>query len=196
VENQAPADAAKHETTNFDALVTIKELGEMGVVVDDRFVMGHSDRPEVAPVQGDAQTIATNNDIESETVRPPRPKLPSVTRLSTRFPAQDSFLLLQKWEGVVTRINPDTFVATLKDLTADGEAEEVEIPTEEIAPADEALLSLGAVFYWCIGYLDTLIGQRMKESEIRFRRLPRWSQRDLQNAQKEAEELSELLNWK
>ena len=195
MENQAP-DAVVYETFNFDALLTKKDLAEVGTVVGDRFVMDQPDSSDPAPVRDDAQTIDANHDGESETVRAPRRELPSIVRIPTRFPKQDSFLLLQKWEGVVTRITSDSFIATLKDLTAGSEDEEVEIPIEEIAPADEALLSVGAVFYWCIGYRDTLIGQRMKESEIRFRRLPRWSEKDIRRARKEAEELSELLNWK
>ena len=188
-------DILKHLTTNFDALLTKKEFVEEGMPVGDRFVIVHPSR-ELVSVRSEAQTVETNNDVESETVRALRGDLPSITRISTSFPKQDSFLLLQKWEGTVTRITTDSFIATLKDLTTGGEDEEVEIPIEEIAPADADLVSVGAVFYWCIGYRDTLIGQRMKESEIRFRRLPRWSQRELQTAQKEAEELSELLSWK
>jgi len=122
--------------------------------------------------------------------------LPKITRISNKFPAQDAFLLMQKWEGVVTRIADDSFFATLTDLTAAGEDEEAEIPIDEISPADMSLLHEGAVFYWCIGYRDTLMGQRIRASEIRFRRLPTWSKRELDTARKEAEELVELLNWK
>src|SRR3990172_3558857 len=102
MENQAP-DAVVYETFNFDALLTKKDLAEVGTVVGDRFVMDHPDSSDPAPVRDDAQTIDANHDGESETVRAPRRELPSIVRIPTRFPKQDSFLLLQKWEGVVTR---------------------------------------------------------------------------------------------
>jgi len=113
------------------------------------------------------------------------------------FSEHDSFEVLQKWEGVVTSVGTDSFVARLKDLSFySDEDEEAEFPIEEISQADIALLAPGAVFYWCVGYWDTVIGQRRRASEIRFRRLPTWSKMQLQKARKEAEELSELLAWK
>jgi hypothetical protein len=113
------------------------------------------------------------------------------------FSEHDSFEVLQKWEGVVTSVGTDSFVARLRDLSFYSEEdEEAEFPIEEISQADIALLAPGAVFYWCVGYWDTVIGQRRRASEIRFRRLPTWSKMQLQKARKEAEELSELLAWK
>ncbi len=113
------------------------------------------------------------------------------------FSKHDSFEVLQKWEGVVISVGTDSFVARLRDLSFYSEEdEEAEFPIEEISQADIALLAPGAVFYWCVGYWDTVIGQRRRASEIRFRRLPTWSKMQLEKARKEAEELSELLAWK
>jgi hypothetical protein len=93
-------------------------------------------------------------------------------------------------------VGPDSFIAVLEDLTSEGENEEAEIPIEEVPASDRGLLEPGAMFYWCIGYLDRVGGQRMRASEIRFRRLPAWSERELSRARKEAEELTELFGWK
>jgi len=113
------------------------------------------------------------------------------------FSKHDSFEVLQKWEGAVISVGTDSFVARLRDLSFYSEEdEEAEFPIEEISQADIALLAPGAVFYWCVGYWDTVIGQRRRASEIRFRRLPTWSKMQLEKARKEAEELSELLAWK
>jgi hypothetical protein len=139
----------------------------------------------------------TTDSSESGALEAVHPKmLPTITRISSKLPAQDSFLLMQKWQGVVTQIGDDSFLATLKDLITDSDDEEAEIYTEEISKSDIPLLAKGAVFYWCIGYRDTLAGQRIRASEIRFRRLPTWSKRELDTARKEADSISELLKWK
>jgi len=135
----------------------------------------------------------TETDISSVTgLRKLRP-IPEFTLSS---PPQDSFVLLQKWKGVVESVKQDTFLATLEDLTSEGSDEEAEIPIEEIPSSDRRLLAPGSMFYWCIGYLDTLTGQRIRASEIRLRRLPTWSAKEIERAHKEAEEISELLSWK
>lgn len=148
-------------------------------------IIGEVDRAFPAQFLG---TVAGKPNTESEG---------TTLHTSGMFSTHDSFEMLQKWEGVVTSIGTDSFVARLKDLSSYSEEdEEAEFPIEEISQADIALLARGAVFYWCIGYWDTVNGQRRRASEIRFRRLPTWSKRQLAKARKEAEELSELLAWK
>jgi hypothetical protein len=201
-ENESSVEPSRFATANLIALVSKEELASK-TVRDGCFVIEKSPDPidqlDHAPAMQtlDRLKVDSNNETEGELLeRLGRKALPSITRISTKSPAQDSFVLMQKWEGVVTKIIDEFFTATLKDLSAEGEDEEAEIPIEEISPADIKLLAPGAVFYWCIGYRDTLIGQRIRASEIRFRRLPTWSVRELQNARKEAEEISELLDWK
>jgi len=87
----------------------------------------------------------------------------------------------------------DSFFARLVDLTGDTPDEEVEIPREEVSASDCALLREGAVFYWTIGYSDSVKGQRRRVSEIRFRRLPAWTEEDIQRAEREAEEFGFVL---
>jgi hypothetical protein len=105
----------------------------------------------------------------------------------------DKFIMLQRWEGTVSKVSKDSFVARLSDLSQENLEEEAEIPIEEIPEADLRLVEPGAVFYWCIGYIDRVGGQRIRASMIRFRRLPRWTQPAIEKVKAEAQRLRQLL---
>ncbi len=109
---------------------------------------------------------------------------------------RDAFHALQRWEGVVTMIEDETFVARLTDLTHEGSDEEVELPLSDIPNDDEDLLEEGAVFYWAIGYRDEASGQRQRVSTLRFRRLPVWSTSELRAARERAVEVGAALGVK
>lgn len=106
------------------------------------------------------------------------------------------FVSLQKWECIVLDILDDAFTARLIDLTNKETDEEAEFSIEEIPEADLFLLKPGAVFYWNIGYEDSLSGQRTRSSTLRFRRLPVWRSEELAAAKQEAKKLGDALNWK
>jgi len=105
----------------------------------------------------------------------------------------DKFIMLQRWEGTVTKVSKDSFVARLSDLSQENLEEEAEIPIEEIPEADLRLVEPGAVFYWCIGYIDRVGGQRIRASMIRFRRLPTWTQPAIEKVKAEAQRLRQIL---
>jgi hypothetical protein len=90
------------------------------------------------------------------------------------------FETLQQWEGVVTDVTEDEFVAALRSLSSDVSDKRVTIDREEISDSDQKLVSLGAVFYWTIGYRIEVHGQKSSISTIRFRRLPNWTRREIQ----------------
>jgi len=106
---------------------------------------------------------------------------------------EDKFIMLQRWEGTVTNVSKDSFVARLSDLSQENLEEEAEIPIEEIPEADLRLVEPGAVFYWCIGYIDRVGGQRIRASMIRFRRLPTWTQAAIEKVKAEAQRLRQIL---
>lgn len=106
---------------------------------------------------------------------------------------KDAFHALQRWEGVVTTIEEETFVARLTDLTSEGPDEEVELPLADVPGEDRDLLEPGAVFYWAIGYRDEASGQRQRVSALRFRRLPVWSAGELRAAGERAAEVAAAL---
>lgn len=109
-------------------------------------------------------------------------------------PSQETFFALQRWEGVVTECRDDTFLARLTDLTAEGPAEEVELPLTDVSPEDLPLVELGAVFYWSIGYRDESSGRRLRASTLRFRRLPVWSEHELEAAAERAAEIARVFD--
>lgn len=109
--------------------------------------------------------------------------------------SSDTFRVLARWEGIVLAVESDFFVARLTDLETDMPHLEADILLEEVSPADRSRVELGAIFYWTIGFLDTLGGQRTRESVIRFRSLPKWRSQDLEKAMKTAEEIRDELDW-
>jgi hypothetical protein len=97
----------------------------------------------------------------------------------------------------VTEIASTSFSARLIDVTAGSKHEEevVELPRSDLNAADEQVLKIGAVFRWAVGYETFRGGTKRRVSEIMFRRLPIWRERDLETAQKGARELAGRLEW-
>ena len=94
------------------------------------------------------------------------------------------FVSMQKWECVTLSISADSFIARLTDLAHKLPDEEGEFLLEEVPRSDLPLLKLGAVFYWNVGYIDALNGQRTRASVIRFRRLPVWTKEEIHPSSK------------
>lgn len=108
---------------------------------------------------------------------------------------QNAFTSLQKWEGVVLEVREDSFLARLVDLTRPGPDEEAEFSLDEISKEDRPLVRPGAIFYWNIGYHESYSGQRTRVSIIRFRRLPAWTQEEIEAARQEAERIRTSIGW-
>jgi len=105
---------------------------------------------------------------------------------------KNRFQELQKWEGIVLQVLKDSMVARLIDLSEKESEGEAEFAFDEIHLDDLPLVKLGAIFYWSIGYLDK-VGQRIRASIIRFRRLPKWRSEELEAARKDAEYTQKLF---
>ena len=102
--------------------------------------------------------------------------------------------VLQQWEGVVTEVGDETFFAELDDLTDSSRPIEiVELSLDEIAVEDRPLVKNGACFYWSIGYETSPGGTIRRVSEIRLKRVPKWSRRSIEALEREAESLFELF---
>jgi len=101
------------------------------------------------------------------------------------------FISLQKWEGVVTEVKKASFCAKLVDVNYLID-EVAEISKDEVLPEDLDFVKPGAVFYWSIGYSDPY-GVRVRSSIILFKRLPRTSAKQIQEADDNAMEVRKLL---
>jgi hypothetical protein len=100
----------------------------------------------------------------------------TVIKLPTYVPVigrpQESFAALQEWEGVVTEVRKDVFIASLIDLTNERSTfEEVaEIPREELSDVQNQALTKGMIFRWAIGFTRKDSGRQTRTSSIYFRR--------------------------
>jgi hypothetical protein len=98
-------------------------------------------------------------------------------------PSTEYFKAIQKWEGKVISISGETFRATLSTIVGDKAEQEADIYINEVTPDERHLLEPGAVFYWSIGYLTRPSGRR-RESVIRLRRLPVWTEDEIKKIDK------------
>jgi hypothetical protein len=137
---------------------------------------------DVAPFGSDAPGFRSDQLVVPIVRVPPAPRL-------------DRGAVLQKWEGRVQKLTRDGFIALLTDLTGFGPDEEAEFDEDDVSSVDRPLIKPGAVFYWSLGYRDSTTGQRSRESVIRFRRLPQWSQRDRDEAAARASRWKSGLRW-
>lgn len=106
-------------------------------------------------------------------------------------------IISHHWEGTVEQVGPEAFIATLRSLRDAHESEkEAEVPLDSINPDDLELLAPGAVFYWTIGYEQSPAGTRRRFSQLKFRRLPAWTKKDLARAERKADELFAIFGVK
>ncbi|MCP5274914.1 MAG: hypothetical protein H6936_08715 [Burkholderiales bacterium] len=105
-----------------------------------------------------------------------------------------NFTMLQQWEGRVISVSKDSFVAIISNRTdSQKPQEEIEIELNEIPHDDTNLIRPGAFFYWSIGYEDGPGIPRQRVSRIRFRRLPKWTKREINQARNQAKVFSNLF---
>ena len=103
-------------------------------------------------------------------------------------------IISHHWECTVVNVGDDSFTATLRSLRDPSDSEkEAEIPIEAVTPDDLELLQPGAIFYWTIGYDISPSGTRRRSSELRFRRLPAWTKKDIERVRNRASELFALF---
>jgi hypothetical protein len=151
--------------------------------------------------EGTSETALFNSDVStmaaSSEDRDPLPEdLPE--RLSSRQAYIVSSHALQRWDGYVLDVGPNSFRARLTDLTSRSvqpDAEEVQISLEELDAESRALLAPGRLFQWSIGYELSRSGQKTRFSRIVVRQLPIWTSGELDQARSEAKELAQAIRW-
>jgi hypothetical protein len=143
--------------------------------------------------------VDTVNTTTAEAINIAGPKIDRLLNLPRRpvplfFPS--TFAPLQEWEGYVREIGSDSITADLVDMTANAKniTDQAEIPFDELWDADREKLRIGSIFRWSIGYLRTPSGTKKRVSNIVFRELPRWTQKDIREAGEEAAKLEEYFN--
>jgi hypothetical protein len=114
---------------------------------------------------------------------------------SGQLEASSRFVVLQKWEGTVLDSSTTSFTARLIDLTGERPDHEATIRRQELSPRDRDRVVENALFYWYIGYRDSLSGERERASKFYFRRLPPVSDLELERARQAAGKLRRSLGW-
>jgi len=84
----------------------------------------------------------------------------------------DATKILQRWEGYVVSIGPNSFRVVLTDRTNNGmqDGEEAVIPLWKLDAETRKSLVPNRVFNWRIGYDHTDKGQRKRFTRITFNR--------------------------
>ncbi len=141
------------------------------------------------------ETIPESVQITTTSRALPRPPVIAPVALPNRTQPQPHFRALQKWQGIVSEVTDETFTAQLLDLFDPSNEEVAEFELEEVSRGDLCLVRPGAVFYWSIGYLTEPSGSRSRTSVLVFRRLPAWSEKDIEQAKSRARELQNSFGW-
>ncbi|TSJ34916.1 hypothetical protein FO440_24055 [Mucilaginibacter corticis] len=100
----------------------------------------------------------------------------------------------QNWVGHIIELKEDSFVAKLEDLHHPATYEIASFDFNDVSPEDKKLIGLGNVFYWSVGYA-VRNSQVIKESFIRFQRLPSWTVAQFDTIADNARSLSNSLKW-
>lgn len=108
-----------------------------------------------------------------------------------------SFHPIQEWEGTVTDVDGDTFMARLTDLTAGKRVaeEEADFLVDDLTDDDRQLLVPGAIFRWVVGYQRASGGSKKRVSHVVFRRLPMLTEKDAAEAREEGTRRAAALKW-
>jgi len=101
---------------------------------------------------------------------------------------QGNFVLLQKWEGFILSVDEEKFSVRLFDTVGMRKPHQVLFARFDLSEEDQDLIEEGALLVWMIGLRQIGI-RRRRESEIYIRRLPAWSNTEIETARARAGEL-------
>ena len=140
-----------------------------------------------------ATTDPASTEWQTTPARPQDVRVPRARRMSTR--PNDRYILLKKYEGFVTSRGERSFSARLFENVSDYPVVEADFDLEELSETDRGLAIEGAALVWTIGYgYDG--STRKRESTIYLRRLPPWSEKEIEQGKQAATELTRGIQWK
>lgn len=100
----------------------------------------------------------------------------------------------QKWIGYIIQIRKSTFKARLEDKNNPGTYEIASFDFDEVSKGDQELVSIGAVFYWSVGFA-TINSQVTKQSLIRFKRCVDFTEEEIDTIVDKANYLKDNIVW-
>jgi len=152
--------------------------------------------PDIFPASANSSKEQIfKEDLVTEGRTPVESGSSSIHFLKRNIKKPVAFNSLLKREGTVMSIMENYFTAKLVDLAYEAVDEIADFPFDEISDDDKSLLKEGAIFYWNIGYKLLPTGQKERSSIIRFRRLPAWTRKEIETAEKKADELASIFGW-
>lgn len=123
--------------------------------------------------------------------------LQKLNRIKVSSPprAENSFIVLQEWEGVVEEVGEKEFSALLVDVTAAKKliSERALFLVSDIGRSQRYRIRPGAVLRWLIGYQTDADGERQRFSKVVFRELPKITSRDRTQADELAREFGRMI---
>jgi hypothetical protein len=154
---------------------------------------------EFGPEQPARQSTSSQAQLFGDLAR--NAAIPRGARLRPRLKLEGSrrtprLKTRQLWEGTVTEVLQNGFVAVLRDKTNPTNPDEqatFDFDNSELSADDFTMVNPGASFYWIIGNERTAAGQVKNVSMVQFRRLPRWTQRNLERVATRARQIRELF---
>lgn len=157
-------------------------------VIEDEYLSRVGNRDAITGINQDTNpgTDQISDDLSGNTRQS--------SRIVKLVPPSRNFTMLQQWEGRVISVSQDSFAAIISNRTnPENPQEEVEIELIEIPHDDVNLIRPGAFFYWSVGYEDGSGIPRQRVSRVRFRRLPSWTKREINQARNKAKLFSNLF---
>lgn len=115
------------------------------------------------------------------------------TFVITKYPKEGVFEERGRWTGIILDKSGDKVLVRLFPSSNEQEDEEAEFSLSDLPESDQVLVEKGASFHWTIGVWKSIRGSTCQVSNIRLRRLPRWSNRDIVKANKIANEWVNLF---
>lgn len=179
-------DGTTYNTNNDSKRTLPRDDYELNSIItnnSEEFIYNNSNEQK-----GNRQTNTQDEILKYE------PVVPNII-IDKNVVKQNNFVSLQKWEGYVVNVVGSIINVRVIDLTNDGTEEFAELYFDDIPDDDKELVVTGAVFYWSIGYLNTISGQRIRSSIIKFRRLPQWTSSELENIKHRVDDIKEKLRW-
>jgi len=118
----------------------------------------------------------------------------NVTRMLRSAPRETApaIEVTAEWDGYVEKISKDHFVARMRGLKGkgvEGSDEEAEIPMSLVDAADLDLVVPGGFFRLIVTDEKPKVGPKRSYTSVQFRRLPAYTKRDLDAAEREADEI-------
>jgi hypothetical protein len=151
----------------------------------------------VATKTSESKPLSENNLSSSTPLYPPLSASYTSAARSRDADLPDAVITVtRRWEGSVLHIYNDGFFnAKLKNLADQAPEVTAEFSIEDLSDDDRSLLTPGATFYVTEGHERRSGGRIRRASDIRFRRLGRWSHDEIINLQARADQRRSALGF-